>query len=77
MDEGDRQAPEGTGHICATKGHAAFVERVDPGENLDQGGLARPVLTEQRQDFAGVQMRADVDQGLGSAELLGYAPHDE
>ena len=70
VDEGDRQAPERICHVGAAKGHSTLVERVDPGEDLDQRGLAGAILAEQRQDLAGLQVHADIAQGLGAAELL-------
>ena len=38
------------------KGHAAVIERVDSGQNLDQRRFASSVLAEEGQDFPRVQI---------------------
>ena len=77
MDEGDRQVPQRICHVGAAKGHSTLVECVDLGEDLDQSGLARAILAEQRQDFACLEIHADIAQGLRAAELLRDIAHDQ
>ena len=75
MDEGDRQAAQRVSGVDAAKADGAGVERVDAGQNLDQRRLARAVLAEERENFAGVEGHADVRQRLGAAEALEDAAH--
>jgi hypothetical protein len=64
-------------HVGAAKGHSTLVECVDLGEDLDQSGLARAILAEQRQDFACPEIHADIAQRLRAAELLRDIAHDQ
>src|ERR1700722_10661057 len=56
--------------------YAARIGIIEPREQLDQGGLARTVLTHQRETAAGLQMQVYVDQrrlrrpGIGKAHML-------
>ena len=75
MDEGDRQAAQRVSGVDAAKADGAGVERVDAGQNLDQRRLARAVLAEERENFAGVEGHADVGQRLSAAEALEDAAH--
>ncbi len=59
------------------QGHGAFVGRVDPGHQLDQGGLARPVLADQGVDLAGTEREVHVGERLRRAEPLGHSLDDE
>ena len=60
MDERNRQAAQRAGRVAPLELDAAGVQRVDAGEDLDQRGLARTVLAEQRQDLAGAELEVNV-----------------
>jgi len=49
----------------------AAVRRVDPGDDLDEGGFSGPVVAQQRDDFARVDGQVDVAERLDRAESLG------
>src|SRR5262245_34100978 len=49
-------------------------ERVDAGQDLDQGRLARPVLAAEGVDLACAHVEMDVLERLDPAEMLGDAP---
>jgi hypothetical protein len=55
----------------------AGIGGVDPGQNLDQGGLARAVFADQRVNFAALDGEIDPIQGQRSGELLGQAVDGE
>src|SRR5471032_1970829 len=66
---------------CVERDRAAFdldhtlVMTVDTAEYLDQRGLARAVLAEQRVDFAGQHFEVDAAQRLHATKTLGDARH--
>ena len=70
------RCPREARHVGAAKGHRSFIERINLGEDFDQGGFARAIFAEQSQDFAGFKVHADIAQGLRAAELLRHAAHD-
>lgn len=51
----------------------AAVRAVGTGEHLDEGALARPVLTEQDVHLATAQVEVDAVQGHDAGEGLAYA----
>jgi hypothetical protein len=53
------------------------VRLVHPGEDLDEGRLARAVLADQRVHLASAQLHRAVHQGADSAERLGGVPQRE
>ena len=52
---------------AAVHDHASAVGFQDARENLDGGGLARPVGADEAQELAGLQGKGDVAQGLDRA----------
>src|SRR5690625_7894678 len=62
--------------IAAVQQYAARAGRIQPGEQLDEGGFSRSVLTNQRQRLAGTNMQVDVFQrrapgaGIGKADVF-------
>src|SRR3546814_15295766 len=62
--------------IAAVEQDTAGVGRVQPGQQLDQGGLAGAVLADQRQRLAWTDVQVDVLQrrgvgaGVGEADVL-------
>jgi hypothetical protein len=75
VDHRDARRPGGgravQGDLLAADGQRPVVRLVHPGEDLDQGGLARPVLSEQRVHLARPQFHRPVDQRPHRAEGLG------
>ncbi len=55
----------------------SWICLVDPGQHLDQGGLARAVLSDDGQNLAAVEVERDVVERLGSGEGLGDPPNAE
>jgi hypothetical protein len=49
-----------TGDVHAVPAHASAIRRVQAGEELGQGCLARPVLADERHDLAGLDADADL-----------------
>ena len=47
----------------------------DAGHDLDQGGLARAILAQERIDLAGHQLERDIVEGLDLTEALGDPTH--
>lgn len=43
--------------------HVPLVRLIIAGQDLDQCGLARPVVAEQRQDFVGIELEVDAIEG--------------
>ena len=56
---------------------ASWVSLVHTGQHLDEGGLARPVLTDDGEDLAPMQIERDVVERLGAGECLGDPLHAE
>ncbi|MNL78205.1 hypothetical protein D3C87_2045390 [compost metagenome] len=46
---------------------------VDAGQRLDQRGFPRPVLADQRSDFAGIEFQRHIMERPHAGEALGYA----
>ena len=57
--------------VLAFEQHLALGLRVDPGDDVDQGRLARAVAAEQRMDLTGCDLQVGPGQGAGRAEDLG------
>ncbi len=55
----------------------SWVSLVDTGQDLDEGGLARAVLTNDGEDLAPMQIERDVVERLGAGECLGDPLHLE
>ena len=53
----------------------SLVRLVDPGQNLDQRRLARPVLAEQAMHLAGHDIQVDPVEGADTGELLDDRVH--
>ena len=53
----------------------AAVRRIDAGQHIHQGGLARAVFPQQRQDLSMAQVQVHVPVGHHAAKGLGDAPH--
>src|SRR5690606_27202487 len=62
-----------TGRIEARHAHAALIGPHQPEQQLDQGGLAGPVVADQRGGLAGAQRQADVAHGDDIAIAPGHA----
>src|SRR3990170_8620403 len=60
-------------HRLAVDLDRALVRPVDPGDDLDERGLARPVLAHERVDLAGPDREMDVLERLDAGELLADA----
>ena len=73
VDERNRQATQRAGRVVSAELDAAGIKRVNAGEDLDQRGLARAVLAEQRQDLAGAKLEVHVIERQRAPEALGYA----
>ena len=69
------QAAQRVRHVAAAIGDGAGVERVDAGEDLDERRFAGAVLAEQRDDLAGADVDARIDERLRAAELFRHAAH--
>ena len=65
------RAPDG--HIVAEDVNAASVLSDQPGQNLDEGGLAGAVLADQRADLALRNGKGDIVEGNGRVKPLGEA----
>jgi len=50
----------------------SVVHRVDAREQLDERGLARAVLAQQREDFSGTHVQRDLVDRLRAAEALAH-----
>ena len=50
---------------------------VVPGDDLDEGGLARPVVAHEAHDLPGADVEIDVLEGLDGPEVLRDAAHFE
>lgn len=81
VDGGDTQAHRGDRRSepdrLAPPGDLPAVGLVDPGEHLDEGGLARAVLAEQAVDFTGQDFEIDAIEGADAGKRLGDAGHRE
>ena len=74
MDEGDRLMLAEAGRTVPVA-FAAVLDRSfgrldDAAERLDQGRFAGPVLSEQRQNFPGMQIEGHAAQRRNAAETL-------
>jgi hypothetical protein len=56
----------------AVKEDFPFVRGVGAGNNLDQGGFARPVLSDQAVYFSGLHLKTDRIQGENPGKSLGH-----
>jgi hypothetical protein len=64
-------------HLLAVDHDRAAVGIVKARENLDQRGLARTIVADQRQHFALTKLDADVDERGDGAEALADVTHLE
>jgi hypothetical protein len=71
---GSRDLAEAEG-LAVEFGHRTRLRVVVAGEDLDQGGLAGAVGTDQGVDLAGHDLEIDVLQRLGAAESLRQGGH--
>lgn len=55
-------------HGSAVDAELTGVGRVDTREQLHQRRLPRPVLPDETEDFAGIQVEVDVGEGAHSGE---------
>ena len=55
--------------------HDAGIERMDPGEDLDQRGFAGAVLAQERDDLTRAHFDACVTEGARAAKPLRHAAH--
>jgi len=69
----------GTGQLERLAGEAdrPGVRRMRPREDLDEGGLARAVLSHQRMRLTGVQLEAHAPERGNSPERLRHAVENE
>ncbi len=51
----------------------ALVLPLEPAQDLDEGALAGPVVADQAEDFAPVEVHVDPSQRHYGTEALGYA----
>ena len=66
MQEGDRQPAQRVGDIASAPGHAAGIERMHAGEDLDQRGFAGPVFAQEGDDLAAADLEALPRRGRAS-----------
>ena len=59
-----------TRHLAAVEGDVAAVGLVDPGDHLDQRGLAGAVVAHERHHLTGPDVQVDVGERLDGAESL-------
>ena len=57
-------------HTVAFEANLTLVERVDPGDPLDQRGLAGAVVADERHDLTAADLEVDVVQRLHRPEGL-------
>ena len=57
-------------HVLTLEADLALVERVDPGDGLDQGRLAGAVVADQRHDLAAANLEVDPVERLDGTERL-------
>jgi hypothetical protein len=57
-------------NLLAVDQQRALCRLVDPGEGLDQGGLARPVVPKQAHNLSGADIHGDVFEGNDVPEVL-------
>ena len=55
--------------------HPSFIGPVKPRKNLDEGGLPRPIVPQQGQDFSPTKLQIDSVQGGYRTEGFPYSPH--
>ena len=53
------------------KMHPAALRGIDPVDDVEQGGFAGAVGTDQPQNLPGAQIEGNVGEGLEAAEALG------
>ena len=81
----DEPQPGGVGSVRIPEGKRSVVHErerarigvMEPGEHLDQGGLAGTVLPDQRVDFARPHLEVHVAQSAGAAERLVDVGHPD
>ena len=61
--------------FASRDGHASGIRGVDAGDDLDEGGFARPVFAGQAVDFSGRDLEVDVDQGSHAGEGFADVSH--
>src|SRR5262249_42861714 len=75
MDHGETEALRLGGIVQydrrAIEQNCAGVGRVDPGQNLDQGALARAILAGERMHLAGIEREGDAVEDFDVAEAFG------
>ena len=80
MDRGDADAMRG-GRVgderLAVHGDRAGIGRVEPGHQLDQRGFSGSVLSEQRGDFAGADIKVHIVERQHAGEGFGEAARDQ
>jgi len=78
VDEGHRLlapvAAPPLGLRPAVEKNLSVVHRVDAREQLDERGLARAVLAQQREDLSGTHVQRDLVDRLRAAEALAHGP---
>ena len=62
------------GDLRAIDEDGAFIGLVHASERLEQRRFSRPVLADERDDFAGINFEADLAKGEDTREALGYLP---
>src|SRR5262249_37657990 len=67
----------GAGHVGAGEGDAALVRAVDPGDDVEQRGLARAVRPDEANDLAVVDVEIDRIERNEPAEAAGEAAAGE
>ena len=63
--------------IAAAKNHPAGQRPVEAGDDIDAGGLARPVGADQPQHFAGGDVKTHAGQGAKAAKRLDQILHTQ
>jgi len=58
------------GELSSVEEKAAAVSRVEPGKKIEQRGFPGAVRTDQPEDLAARNRKADVDERLDAAETL-------
>ena len=79
MDDADAEREGflggGRDHLGAVEQDAATILRINAGEDLDEGGLARAVFAHKGEDFTCAELQADVAKSGDAVEGLGQSLH--
>ena len=63
------------GDVCTVEDDLAAIRRINAGDVVEDGGLARAVWANQAMDFTRLQRHAEIVDGSNAAEILFHIPH--